>query len=239
MYGCKQSVKSALILLCGFLFLCGAISAWAAVENIAVFINPGVDQRENRQMADRMRNDLQNVLERRGGYKVRLLDTAEDFKQDQGEYLLNVRIVRYNSGSKAARIIVGFGAGAASMDIHYEFSDPRGREMLSKEDGVGTSLDWQRLARKLNENILAAIQHCPASGEAAGVEKSVPGKDEPKKPEECPASAQVTQAASEVVAPASSTEPSEQLRKLETLRKEGLITDSEYKQKRQAILDRL
>jgi hypothetical protein len=150
-----------------------------------------------------------------------------------------VRIVRYNPGSKAARMFVGLGAGAASLDIHYEFSDPRGRKMLSKDDGVGTSLEWQRLARKLNENILDAIQRRLASGEPADVEEVVAVRDEPKKSEERPASAQAIQASSEVVAPASSTEPAEQLRKLEAVRKEGLITDSEYQQKRQAILDRL
>ena len=233
MHGCKQTMKSASVLLCGLLFLSGAISARAASEKIAVLVDPGNEQRENRQMAERMRDDLQNVLNRRGDYEARQLTTLDEFKKDQGEYLLNVRIVRYNSGSKAARIFVGLGAGAASLDIHYEFSDPRGGKLLSKDDGVGTSLDWQRLARKLNENILDAIQRRLASGEPASVEEAIPAKDEPKKSEERPASAQVAPA------PAPSSEPAEQLRKLEGLKKEGLITDAEYQQKRQAILDRL
>jgi hypothetical protein len=236
---CRQIMKSTLSLLCGMLFLCGARSTWAAAENIAVTLDPGGEQRENRQMAERMRNDLKNVLERRGGYKVRLIDSAEAFKQDQGEYLLNVKIVRYRSGSKAARIIVGFGAGSAALDIHYELLDPRGRSLLSKDDGVGTSLDWQRLARKLNENMLAAIQQRLASGEAPGAEVAAPRKDEPKEAEESPAFTQVTQSVSKAAAPASSADPAEQLKKLEKLHKEGLITDAEYKEKRKDILDRL
>ncbi len=225
MCGCRQVVRSALMLLCGVLLMGGAGSARAASENIAVVLDPGGDQRENRQLAERMKNDLKNVLERRGGYKVRLLGAADEFKQGQGEYLLDVRIVRYRSGSKAARLVVGFGAGAASLDIHYEFTDPQGRKMVSKDDGVGTSLDWQRLARKLNENMLAAIQQSLASGEAAAVEPAVPAKAAP--------------AATQAAKPAASAEPSEQLKKLETLKKDGLITDSEYQQKRKDILDRL
>lgn len=220
MNGFKRSMRSVLGMICGGLCLCGAGMAQAASEAIAVVMDPGGEQRENLQMADRMKRDLINVLERRGGYKARLLGAADEFKQDQGEYLLNVRIVRYRSGSKAARIVVGFGAGAAALDIHYEFTDPHGRTLLSKDDGVGTSMDWQRLARKLNENILAAIQQRLASGEAA-----VP--------------AQATPAATPVAAPAPASEPSEQLKKLESLRKEGLITEAEYQQKRKAILDRL
>jgi hypothetical protein len=233
MHNCRRSVKSASLLLCGLLSLCGTISARAASEKIAILVDPGNEQRENRQMAERMRDDLQNVLNRRGDYEARQLATLDEFKKDQGEYLLNVRIVRYNAGSKAARIIVGFGAGAASMDIHYEFTDPRGGKLLSKDDGVGTSLDWQRLARKLNENILDAIQRRLASGEPAEMEAAAPAKVEPAKSEVQPAPAQVAPT------PAASSEPAEQLRKLEGLKKEGLITDAEYQQKRQAILDRL
>ncbi len=76
------------------------------------------------------------------------------------------------------------GAGAASLDIHYEFVDPNGRALISKDDGVGTSVDWPRLARKLNENMLAAIQERLGGGAGAAAATAAPGADKavPQKP---------------------------------------------------------
>jgi len=54
-------------------------------------------------------------------------------------------------------MIVGFGAGAVSMDISYELLNSKSKVILTKTDGVGSSGDWRRVARKLNENITKEV----------------------------------------------------------------------------------
>jgi hypothetical protein len=239
------------------LLLMGATAAIAGGNTrVALLLNPGSPARQNIQMAERMERDLKNVLERRGNFTARILRSHDEFKTGANEYLLNVRIVRYNAGSKAARIIVGFGAGTATFDIHYELVGPAGNTLLSKDDGCATSLDWQRLARKMNENILAAVEArlaagrldedlaaTPAATEPAPAPVPVPPPPETVPPSQAapptPAAPDVTGSAPE---PEAATTPSrsavEQLRELETLRKENLISEEEYRVKRKRILDR-
>ena len=231
-----------------------SLTTWArgSGERIAIYLDSGNDDRENRQMGARMQLDLKNVLERRGGYSSRILRSRDEFKAGQGEYLLDVKIVRYNSGSKAARIIVGFGAGTCTLDIHYELIGPGGNTLISKDDGCASSLDWQRLARKLNENMLAAIQAQLRYGNV-----NVDVLPPPRKVEPDVASLPVIQPAP-VVQPATATapvvtpppapvtpvvtapvDPVAQLRQLDQMKKQRLISDGEYKQKRKEILGRL
>jgi hypothetical protein len=185
--------------------------------NIAIYLDRGGDDKATKQMGSWMEGDLKNVLQRRGGYTARIISSREDFKTGQGEYLVTTRIIRYNPGSKAARIIIGFGAGYASLDVHYELIGPSGNTLISKDDGCATSLDWQRLGRKLNENILAAIQPRIAAGDTV----PLPAASEPAKARENTAT----------------KDTADQLRRLEELYKQKLITDEEYQQKRRKILD--
>jgi hypothetical protein len=93
---------------------------------IMVFSDRGnPDEMDERQYQRRievgqwMEGDLIDLLTR-SGYQAALIGSKEEFKARDGRYLLTVKIVKYNPGSSAARIIVGFGAGAASLDNHYE-----------------------------------------------------------------------------------------------------------------------
>jgi hypothetical protein len=230
----------------GVLCFGGALAAWAGGnERIAILLDPGNNDRENRQIGSRMERDLKNVLDKRGNYDSRILRFRDEFKPGVGEYLLSVRIVRYNSGSKAARIIVGFGAGACSLDIHYELFGPSGNMLLSKDDGCGSSLDWQRLARKLNETMLAAIQARLRAGNLEATVAPAPmvqvAPVQAVAPVVAPVCAPVV-----APAPAQASAPTavagdsvEQLRQLDAMKKQRLISESEYKQKRKQILDRL
>lgn len=111
-----------------------------------------IDQRE--QLNGWMGKDLVNMLNK-VGYEANLIENRSQYKS--GAYLLKVTIVRYNAGSKAARIVVGFGAGAVSLDTRYELFAPSGNLVLSDEHGVGSSLDWTSCARKLNNQTLKAV----------------------------------------------------------------------------------
>lgn len=235
----------------GFLAWCCLAGSALAGERIAILMEPGTTDRSTLQMGERMERDLKNVLDKRGHYSSRIIKSRDDFKQDSGEYLLNIRILRYNSGSKAARIIVGFGAGACSLDIHYEFIGPTGNTLITKDDGVGSSLDWQRLARKLNENILDSVQArfkagnldagvATAKGAPAATPVQAAAPATPR--QQAIQSAPPVQPAASVAAPvqdATPGDPVEQLRMLDAMKKQRLISESEYKQKRKQILDRL
>lgn len=109
------------------------------------------------QVADFMQRHFLGYSSK-AGYEPYLLNDRADFIPGAGHYLVAVKIKKYNAGIKALRIVVGFGAGAASMDIHYDlFADPD-EPILSKDDGVGSSNpNWIVIPAKLNERMLAEV----------------------------------------------------------------------------------
>jgi hypothetical protein len=109
-----------------------------------------------------MERDMANLLVKRGGYKAEVIQSRDAYKPTPGSYLLVTRIVRYNPGAKAARMIVGFGAGAVSLDTHYELYGQGKEPLLSKDHGVGSGREWMNCCRKLNEQMLAAINEALA-----------------------------------------------------------------------------
>lgn len=94
-----------------------------------------------------------NLVRRLGDFKfsAALIQKESDFKKQPGTYLLKVRITSYNPGSAAARILVGYGAGACSLDCEYELLDGEGKTLMKWTDGIGTSGDWRRLPIALNK----------------------------------------------------------------------------------------
>jgi len=111
-----------------------------------------IDQRE--QLNDFMGKDLVRMLNK-AGYEASLIENRNQYTK--GTYLLKVTIIRYNAGSKAARIVVGFGAGAVSLDTRFELFAPGGNLVVSDEHGVGSSMDWTSCARKLNKQTVEAV----------------------------------------------------------------------------------
>lgn len=107
-------------------------------------------------LAPFMEKDLVEQLSR-AGYQARQIRARSEFSPGNGRYLLITRIVNYNPGSSAARMVVGFGAGSASLDNHYELFGNGGQPVLSWDDGVGTSQHWTRLCRTLNGNAVKRI----------------------------------------------------------------------------------
>lgn len=110
---------------------------------------PDDKKKAQAQIGDWMEGDLVNVL-RDAGYE------AGAGRGAGGGYVLAVRLIRYNPGSTAARMFVGFGAGAASLDVHYELR-AGGKVLLSHDDGVGSGADWRKVARVLNVRMTEAV----------------------------------------------------------------------------------
>jgi len=113
-----------------------------------------IDQRE--QLNAWMGRDLVTMLNK-AGFEASLIENRKQYKS--GTYLLKVTIVKYSAGSKAARIIVGYGAGAVSLDTRYELFAPEGNRILSDEHGVGSGRDWTFCARKLNTQTVNAVKN--------------------------------------------------------------------------------
>jgi hypothetical protein len=103
-----------------------------------------------------MEQDLLRML-RKAGYQARLIGSRGEFSGANGEYLLSVRIVTYRPGSKAARMVVGFGAGATSLDTHYELYGAGPQPLLAEDHGVGSSIDWYQVVQKLNQQMVDAV----------------------------------------------------------------------------------
>jgi len=112
--------------------------------------------RAQRQMATWMENDLLSMLTR-AGYKAAPISSSSKFVGGSGNYLLQVRVTNYNPGSKAARMLVGFGAGATSIDIQYQIINGSGQTLEDRTDGVGSARDWNYCARVLNQRMIAAL----------------------------------------------------------------------------------
>jgi len=113
-----------------------------------------IDQRN--QLCDWMEQDLANILND-AGYEASVISSRDQFVPGPGKHLLFLKLVNYNPGSKAARMWVGMGAGAASLDMRYELYGEGEEPLLQKDHGVGSGRDWKNCARKLNEQTAQVI----------------------------------------------------------------------------------
>jgi len=118
------------------------------------FTNYQVNNRD--QIGEYMERDLPAVL-KKSGFNARLIDKRSEYKPAAGSYLLTVKITNYNAGSKVARRFVGFGAGAASMDTHFELFGSGSTPLLSDNQSVGSGRDWKNVVRKVNELTTKAV----------------------------------------------------------------------------------
>ena len=128
-----------------------------------VLIDRGIEksftdmQVQNRdQVGDYMEQDLPAVL-KKSGFNARLISKRSEYKPTAGTYLLTVKITNYNPGSKAARMLVGYGAGATSMDTHFELFGSDSKPLLSDNQSVGSGRDWRNVIRKINEQTTKAV----------------------------------------------------------------------------------
>lgn len=155
------SVVAAIAAL-GFALIAAAGTVGAKGESIFVVIDRGIEssftdaQVKNRhQVGDFMDGDLTRLL-KKAGYDARTIKDESAFKGSG--YLLVVKIKSYNPGSKAARMFVGYGAGATSMNIRYDLKDGSGKAVQGDDLGVGSSRDWRNVVRKLGEQVTAAVK---------------------------------------------------------------------------------
>jgi len=126
---------------------------------IDVLFDRGLDgmtlnqQNQLNQLSDFLEPNLLTQF-RRAGYTMKTIISREQFQASPGRFLLIVKTVNYNPGSKAARMVVGFGAGSTSLDVHFEVYGEDDQPLLSKDHGRRSTLDWQNVCRALNKDIV-------------------------------------------------------------------------------------
>lgn len=129
---------------------------------IALLLERGLDDKTEdqieqlNQLGDYMQSDLVNVL-KNTGYNVEVVTEEQPFAPAPGKYLMTVEFVKYNPGSKAARIMVGYGAGTCSLDLHYELKGDTEEPLISKDHGRASSDDWDKIARRLNKEMVEDV----------------------------------------------------------------------------------
>lgn len=111
------------------------------------------------------RVELRNYMERelprrfaRYGFDVRMIRQRSEYNGTaDGRNLLVVHYDSYNPGSAAARMTIGYGAGAASLDMTMTLYQGDA-VVLSWKDGCGTSGHWSRIINKLDDNMGRKLQ---------------------------------------------------------------------------------
>jgi hypothetical protein len=135
----------------------------AKVANLFVLIDRGIEksftetQVKNReQIGEFMEHDLPAVL-KKAGLNARIISKRSEYRPAAGSYLLTVKITNYNPGNTAARMFVGYGAGSTSMDTHFELYGSGSKPLLSDDQSVGSSVDWRKVIRKIDEQTTKAV----------------------------------------------------------------------------------
>ena len=159
----KSRSRHFAALAAALLFLGGsAVMAVAAGPALDIVIEEGSSaELEAKQYQQRL--ELKNYMAKtlpvkcsRHGIEARVLPGRADYAGG-GRQLLVVHYDRYNPGKTAARLIVGFGAGAASLDVTHALYDGD-KPLMTWTDGCGTSEHWQRLVNKLNDNAVLKLK---------------------------------------------------------------------------------
>ena len=108
-----------------------------------------------------VRNYMERELPRRlarYGFDARVIRQRSEYAgAAAGRHLLVVHYDSYNPGSSAARVVVGFGAGAASLDLSMALFQGDAPPQTWK-DGCGTSAHWSRIIVKLDDNMGKKLQ---------------------------------------------------------------------------------
>ncbi len=90
------------------------------------------------------------------GLNAPLIKAKRDYNAANGD-LLVIDVDAFNAGSRAMRIWVGYGAGAASLDLDYKLKDKKGVVLKEWKDGVGSSKGGTYCAQTLNVNAINTL----------------------------------------------------------------------------------
>ena len=151
----KTLLTLSLLSLAGCASLRAPLAADGSKYTLEVFVDRNSSLKNTDQVAQVvgfLEPDLHAVL-LKTGYRTVQISNPETFQPGPNRFLLIVRVVNYDPGSKAARMLVGFGAGALVLDTqHLLYAGPE-QLLLQGTGSVGSARDWNYAARKINEQI--------------------------------------------------------------------------------------
>lgn len=104
-----------------------------------------------------MERDLPRKMARQGINMQLITSPSQNTGTSGSAPLLIIRYEVYNPGSSAARMWVGYGAGAASLDISLSLCKD-GKEIQGWKDGVGTSQHWSRIVNTLDDRMSKRVK---------------------------------------------------------------------------------
>ena len=108
------------------------------------------------QVISFMEPDLREILQH-SGYQVVQSSNPEAFVPGPNKFLLIIKVVNYNPGSKAARMMVGWGAGALVLDTQHLLYAGPGQLVFQGGGSVGSARDWEYAARKINQQVTKEV----------------------------------------------------------------------------------
>ncbi len=156
---------SALVLLVVVSAGCGKkrlVLKPGVIKNIAVLTLdgnlPGQTKDQKRELDIVMRWMDRDIIKnfKRAGFNSVLIKSRKQYKGSMGNLLI-VKVRKFNAGNRAARVFVGFGAGAASLDLSYKLLNERGAKLKVWEDGVGSSYGGTYCAQTLNRRAINTV----------------------------------------------------------------------------------
>lgn len=93
---------------------------------------------------------------KRVGYTAVLIKSKKEYKKSMGPLLI-IDVDNFNPGSRAARAFVGYGAGAASLDLKYTLLKSNGGVQDKWKDGAGSSRGGTYCAQTLNRKAVKRV----------------------------------------------------------------------------------
>jgi len=143
-----------------FVFCIGIASSDDA-KSLAVFSSRGdATQLTPGQIA--ARDDVGTYMDRyliQGLNKQKMNAVLLNKKEEKSETacLLEVTITDLKEVSKNARFWGGMMAGANTLYLHYDFSDPKGKNIFSWDDSIGSTKSSRHCAQALNKKAIEKI----------------------------------------------------------------------------------
>ena len=141
------------------------------------FIGPKADERDDkdRRLARQMASDMHNSLAEiwNGEFSGSLSSSTEE-----GDILVEGRIVDCSTGSRAAKMMVGFGAGAGSTVIDVRFTDKESGEVVAGfHHRVVSGTSWSTTGSKFYKWVKKAGKELSSKGFQKAYEKGKRQRD--------------------------------------------------------------
>ena len=107
------------------------------------------------ELSSWMESDLLAILNNFGYAGIRVDDA--NVTAGPGRFVLLVHVKAYDAGSRAARLLIGFNAGGATLDTHFELKGEGGTSLVAGDPSIRAGGDGRHAARRINMQTINAV----------------------------------------------------------------------------------